>query len=72
MPPQPLKQQVSDWVADLQSEIENATTQAEQGPYFPERGITKESLLSYAESCKAQLERPEASLREALKGSPTF
>ena len=37
---------------DLLNDAECAERQAEQGPFFPERGITRESLLAYAKECR--------------------
>ena len=37
---------------DLLNDAETAERQAEQGPFYPERGITKESLLAYAAECR--------------------
>jgi hypothetical protein len=30
--------------------------QAQNGPYYPDKGITKESLLQYAAECRAQIQ----------------
>lgn len=61
--------QKDDWVLDLEVDIRCAERQAEQGPFYPERGITRESLLAYAEKCRLELQDPDASLRKALKRS---
>ena len=37
---------------DLLNDAETAERQAAQGPLYPERGITKESLLAYAAECR--------------------
>ena len=37
---------------DQPADAEHSEKQAEDGPYFPERGITKESLLAYAAECR--------------------
>ena len=37
---------------DQINDAECSERQAESGPYFPERGITKESLLAYASTCR--------------------
>lgn len=42
---------------DLIIDLENALKQAANGPYFPEKGITKESLRAYAEKCRKDIER---------------
>lgn len=65
------EEQVDAWKLDLLADIESAETQAENGPFYPERGITDDSLRIYAADCRRQLENPEGSLREALKGSGT-
>jgi hypothetical protein len=38
--------------ADLLSDARAARLQARQGPFYPERGITAESLLAYAQRCR--------------------
>jgi hypothetical protein len=44
---------IADWLNDAaQSE-----RQAEQGPFYPDKGITKESCLSYAAMCRAKAEQ---------------
>ena len=65
----PLKEQEADWVADLLADAEHAEEQAEHGPLYPERNITRETLLAYAQRCRTDAQRPGATLREALKGS---
>jgi len=42
---------------DLLSDAENSECQAQNGPYYPERGITKESLHAYAIECLQKAER---------------
>lgn len=42
---------------DLLSDAAQSEAQAENGPYYPERGITKETLLAYAARCRAAAER---------------
>jgi hypothetical protein len=44
---------LADWLNDA----EHSERQAEQGPFFPDRGITRESCLAYAASCRAKAER---------------
>jgi len=61
-----VESQISDWVLDLRADIANAEKQAASGPFFPERGITRESLLAYANTCRVQLASPEVSLRAAI------
>lgn len=41
--------------ADLLADIRSAEEQAGAGPYYPEKGITRESLLAYAEKCRREL-----------------
>jgi hypothetical protein len=38
---------------DQINDAECSERQAESGPYFPDRGITKESLLAYAAKCRS-------------------
>lgn len=40
--------------ADLLADAEYAEQQAVEGPYYPERGITRESLLAYAAECRSK------------------
>lgn len=44
-------------VADLLVDARCAEEQAEQGPYYPDRDITRESLLKYAAECRAKASR---------------
>lgn len=44
-------------LADLRIDAEFAKRQAATGPYYPERGITRDSLLAYAAECRAKLRR---------------
>lgn len=44
-------------IADLEADARHATEQAADGPHFPERGITRESLEGYAATCRAGIER---------------
>ena len=44
---------ILDWLADAES----SERQAEQGPFFPDKGITRESCLAYAASCREKAER---------------
>lgn len=39
---------------DLLSDAAQSREQAANGPFWPERGITRESLLAYAERCEAR------------------
>jgi hypothetical protein len=68
----PWDKQVSDWVSDLESDLAFTLDQAENGPYFPERDVTRESLLAYADTVRGQLANPEKSLKEALRGQAVF
>lgn len=42
---------------DLRRDAEQSEEQAAAGPYYPERGITAESLRAYAGRCRAALAR---------------
>ncbi len=42
------------WKADLLNDAKHSEAQAENGPYYPKRGITKESLLEYAAKCRKE------------------
>lgn len=42
---------------DLITDMEVSEEQAIAGPFYPERGITAESLLAYAAECRAKIER---------------
>lgn len=44
-------------LSDLENDAIKAEHQAQHGPFYPERGINRESLLAYAESCRAQMAR---------------
>lgn len=44
-------------LTDLLRDADCAECQAHNGPYFPERGITKESLHAYAIKCLQQAEQ---------------
>jgi hypothetical protein len=43
-------------LADLRSDAKGAREQALNGPFYPEKGITAESLLAYAERCEKMIE----------------
>lgn len=47
-------------LADLLSDAEQSERQAAEGPYYPERGITADSLRAYAAKCRAQADRYKA------------
>ena len=40
-------------IKDLLADAKAAREQAIAGPYYPERGITRDSLLAYAGHCEA-------------------
>jgi hypothetical protein len=40
------------WKADLLNDAKCSEEQAANGPYYPEKGITKETLLKYAADCR--------------------
>lgn len=42
---------------DLRVEVETSRHQAEHGPFYPDRGITSESLTAFAEKCERMIER---------------
>lgn len=42
---------------DLMRDMQHVINQAANGPYFPEIGITQESLRQYAEECRVRIER---------------
>ena len=44
---------IADWLSDA----EQSERQAEQGPFYPDKGITRESCLAYAASCRAKSEQ---------------
>lgn len=48
----------SAWHSDLRTDAECSEQQAENGPFYPEKGITRESLLAYASECRAKLGQP--------------
>ena len=41
---------------DLLCDIEHTGRQALNGPFYPEKGITAESLLAYVQKCRAELD----------------
>lgn len=49
---------VEAWKLDNLVDAIHAEAQAENGPYYPEKGITKESLLRYAAECRRLAEDP--------------
>ena len=42
-------------LADLRNDAEFSERQAEHGPYFPEHGIARESLIAYAQKLRAKI-----------------
>lgn len=44
-------------MADVIRDAEFAERQAINGPYYPERGISRESLLAYGAKCRIEAER---------------
>lgn len=56
-------------LADLETDIRCAEDQARNGPYYPEKGLTREGLTEYAAKCRAKLERLKAggAHKDALK-----
>jgi hypothetical protein len=50
--------QLDDYAMDdLRADAEQSEHQAEHGPFWPDRGITRESCLAYAADCRAKLAR---------------
>lgn len=47
------EQQIAFLKSDLINDAECAERQAERGPYFPDKNITRETLLAYAADCRA-------------------
>lgn len=46
------------WRLDLLNDVKCSEEQAANGPYYPEKGINKESLLEYAAKCRREAELP--------------
>lgn len=46
------------WKNDQLNDARCAREQAANGPFYPHLGVTKESLLKYAEDCEAQAKQP--------------
>ncbi len=44
---------LADWLADAQ----HSERQAIEGPFYPDKGITRESCFSYAAECRAKAEK---------------
>lgn len=52
-------EQLADaWKSDLLNDARCATEQAFEGPFYPERGITRESLLACAAECLQKAGEP--------------
>lgn len=49
-------------ILDLLSDAKQAEEQALRGPFFPERGITSESLRRYAADCRERAEAIRAAM----------
>jgi len=47
-------------LADLQRDVDQSEHQAALGPYYPERGVTAESLRAYAAKCRGAIEKYRA------------
>lgn len=47
------------FLSDIRSDMEVSLEQAENGPFYPEKGITPDSLRAYAEKCRAILAKYE-------------
>ena len=39
-------------IDDLRRDAQQAERQAKEGPFYPEKGITAESLIAYAQKCR--------------------
>ena len=46
------------WKMDLINDAICSERQAENGPFYPERGITRETCLQYAAKCREQAGQP--------------
>ncbi len=42
-------------LADLRADAEQSERQAVEGPFYPDRGITAESLRAYAAKCREEI-----------------
>ena len=60
------KELESLFVDDLMRDADSAERQAITGPFFPEKGITKESLMDYARECREKA-APKNKSRELSK-----
>lgn len=46
------------WQLDLLNDARCAEEQANEGPFYPDRGITAESLRAYAAKCRLEASQP--------------
>ena len=46
------------WKQDLLADAKHSRAQAENGPFYPDKGITCESLLAYAVECEEGAKQP--------------
>jgi hypothetical protein len=44
-------------IDDLMRDMQHALNQSESGPFYPDKGITKEYLRSYAEELRGKIEK---------------
>lgn len=58
------------WKVDLLNDAKYSEKQAAEGPFYPEKGITKESLLDYAANCRKQAEQEIPNQYKYSKVSP--
>ena len=47
-------------IADLRADMTGSLRQADDGPYYPECGITADSLRAYAEECRRMIDKYSA------------
>jgi len=48
------------YIRDLLNDARCSEEQAVEGPFYPEKGITAESLLAYAAKCRAEAKDKQA------------
>lgn len=58
------------WQADLLNDAKCSEEQAVNGPYYPEKGLTRETLLEYAAKCRRDAELPIPNQFKYSKVSP--
>ena len=52
-------EQLADfWRKDLLVDADCARRQAASGPFYPDKGISRQSLLDYAQECEQRAARP--------------